>query len=96
MDIDELIDSVETEEDFLNFLLVLAEDREDEVEKEKANPSSPYGPGANGWENGSIESFLGAALAWGQSSKNGLEFYEKPPNPWKRAAQIIHAGKFYE
>jgi len=54
------------------------------------------GAGVNGWENGSIEAFLGAASAWAEGSIHGLEFYSKPENPWTRAAQIIHAGKFYE
>jgi len=44
---------------------------------------------ANGWENGTIEAFLDAAAAWATASKNGLEFYRKPDNPWKRCADII-------
>lgn len=52
--------------------------------------------GCERMENGDIESFLGAAAAWGEGSINGLELYTKPDNPWTRAAEIIHAGKFYE
>jgi len=95
-DLHSLAEEVETEEDFLSFIQALSEDKHDEENLEKKNPSSPWGPDANGWENGSIVAFLDAASAWGQSSINGLEFYEKPINPWKRAAQILHAGKFYE
>ncbi len=95
-DLYQLADNVETEQDFLNFVEALMEDRNDEEKKEKVNPSSPYSPGVNGWENGDIVSYLDAALAWGQASVSGLEFYEKPTNPWKRAAHILHAGKFYE
>jgi len=95
-DLYQLADNVETEQDFLNFVEALIQDRGDEEQKEKENPSSPYGPGANGWENGNIVSFLDAAIAWGEATINGLEFYEKPENPWKRAAHILHAGKFYE
>lgn len=95
-DLYQLADSVESEQDFLNFVQELMKDRNEEEQKEKMNPSSPYGPGANGWRNESIVSFLDAAFAWGQASINGLEFYEKPTNPWKRAAHILHAGKFYE
>ena len=95
-DLYELADSVETEQDFLSFVEALMKDKSDEENKEKIKPSSPYGPGANGWENGDIVSFLDAAIAWGESSKNGLQFYEKPTNQWKRAAHILHAGKFYE
>lgn len=92
----QLADNVETEQDFLNFVEALMQDREEEKRKEKIKPSSQWDSGANGWENGNIVSFLDAALAWGQASINGLEFYEKPTNPWKRAAHILHAGKFYE
>ena len=93
-DLQSKLGAVCDEETFIAFLTALAADREDEVAKEKATPS--YGPGANGWENGSIEAFLDAAAAWARASKNGLEFYRKPDNPWKRCADIIHMGKVYE
>ena len=96
MELHDLADSVETEEDFLNFLAALMQDREDEEAKEAQNPSSAYGAGANGWENGSISAFLDASVAWGRASMDGLTSYQKPVNPWKRAAHILHAGKFYE
>ncbi len=96
IDLYELADSVETEQDFLNFVQALMEDKDDEEKKEKVKTNSPWAAGANGWENGSIVAFLDAALAWGQASINGLEFYNKPENTWKRAAHILHAGKFYE
>ena len=91
-----LADAVETEADFLDFLAALRDDRIDEVEQEKKNPSSPWGPGANGWENGSIEAFIDAAHAWGSASVDGSDLNERPDNPWQRAARIIHAGKFYD
>jgi len=90
------LEAVCDEATLVEFIVALAGDREEEVAKENARPSFPYGPGANGWENGSIEAFLGAAAAWATSSKNGLPFYEKPQNPWKRIADILHAGKIYE
>ena len=96
MDLYKLADSVENEEDFIAFVVALMNDRADEELKESASPSSPFGSEANGWENGSIIAFLDAAAAWGEASKNGLRYYKKPENPWKRAAHILHAGKFYE
>src|SRR5712671_5774898 len=84
------LDAVCDEESFIAFVATLARDRADEVAKEKVHPSSPFGPGANGWENGTIEAFLDAAAAWAAASKNGLQFYQKPPNPWKRCADILH------
>lgn len=91
-----ILDSVIDERSFLRFVQALAEDWEDEQQKELASPSSPYGPGANGWENGTIGAYLDATVRWGDASINGLRFYEKPSNPWKRAAEILYMGKLYE
>jgi hypothetical protein len=89
-------DAVTDESTFIDFLGALAADREDEISKEAVLPSSPYGSGANGWENGTNEAFLGAASAWATGSANGLPLYEVPNNPWKRCAQILLMGKLYE
>jgi hypothetical protein len=95
-DLQSKLDAVCDEATFIAFVAALAADRKDEIAKEKASPSSPYEPGTNGWENGSIEAFLEAAVAWAKASQNGLEFYRKPDNPWKRCADIIYMGKVYE
>src|SRR5687767_5076920 len=98
----ELRNTVVDEESFVRFLKALSEDRADEVEKEKQKAFSPYTEGANGWQHSSIENFLDAAAAWAEDSNrestilNGLPGYTKPTNPWKRCADIIYAGKFYE
>jgi len=42
------LDAVCDEASFVEFVIALAADREDEVAKEKANPSSPYGPQMGG------------------------------------------------
>jgi hypothetical protein len=91
-----LEDEVCDEASFLTFVAALADDWEDEREKEKSQPSSPYGPGANGWENGTIGAFLERASAWAQASIHGTQSYSPPQNVWRRCAQILHAGKFYE
>ena len=96
IDLHSLASSVTDEIGFIRFLEALAADRADECAKEAANPSSPYGPGANGWENGTIEGFLEAASAWAEESINGLPHYEKPANPWTRCAAILLMGKHYE
>jgi hypothetical protein len=94
----ELLESVCDEESFLRFLLALAADREDSVAKEEANPSSPFGPDANGWENTTIERFLFAAVDWARASTGGLPLanYEPSSNPWRRCAEILAAGMSYE
>jgi len=88
--------AVSDEESFLGFIEALRDDRSEEAAIEATHPSNPYGPGALGWENGSIEAFLDAASAWGRATAHATDTYAVPENPWRRAAQIICAGKFYE
>jgi hypothetical protein len=95
-DLHALADHVADEVTFLRFVAALAADWEAEREIEKFNPPEPYAKGALGWENGTIGNFLDAAAAWGEASIDGLHLYQKPSNPWRRAAHILLAGKFYE
>ncbi len=89
------LESVCDEDSFVAFVAVLAADRADETKIEKEKPASPYGPGANGWENVSIEDFLESAAAWADDWKQSPQ-YRPPSNPWKRCAEILYAGKYYE
>ena len=74
----------------------LRADEEDEGIKERVNPSSPYGPGVNGWENQTTEAFLDAAIRWAESTSFG-ETQELPPtNPWAEFAAFLYCGKIYE
>jgi hypothetical protein len=90
-DLDKQLENVSDAESFLKFVKALAVDREDEVAKEKSKPVSPFGPGANGWEQGTIESYLDAAVAWAEDSQ-GLP---KEPS-WKAFADFLYSGKYYE
>ena len=92
----EAVEAVVDEQSFIEFIRVLAADRVDEVEKGRDTPSSPYGRGANGWDNGTIEAFLAAASRWADQSINGMPLLVKSRNPWRRRADILFAGKFYE
>ncbi|GBF75526.1 hypothetical protein PA598K_03943 [Paenibacillus sp. 598K] len=76
----ELVNKVADETTFLNFLDAL---RKDKLANEE-------------WANETIELFLDAAVEWGTASTNGLPYYEKPDNPWRRCAQILYMGKVYE
>ena len=96
IDLYALADSVSDEKTFLQFLAALAADWEEEQALEKLNPSSPYSSGALGWENETLGEALDAAVSWGNATIEGLPHHEKPQNPWRRAAHIIHASKFYE
>jgi hypothetical protein len=88
-----LVEQVVDEASFLRFLAALRDDWADERARERAHPSPPYGSGANGWENGTIGDFLDAAVHWAQADK---AHWAEQENSWRRAADILLAGKFYE
>lgn len=96
MHLHEALESVSDAKSFLAFARQLAEDRSDEVRKETDSSSFPYGRGANGWENGTIEAFLEAAVCWGEDTDVGLSQGLQPDNPWKRFATFLYCGKIYE
>src|SRR5262245_8686395 len=84
-DLFKFLESVHDEESFLVFLSALALDKADENAREQGNPSPPFCPGANGWENGRIDTFLNAAVAWARASMHGTSFgYQPPASPWRR------------
>ena len=56
---------------------------------EKVSPSPPYGPGANGWENGTIGTFLERDASRSESTAAGTQYYSLPENPWKRCAHTL-------
>ena len=91
LDLDALLEEVNDEQSFLAFIDALRADWELERELEKEIPSPPFSAGATGWENGSIGQFLEAAVAYANDSPD-----DGTTNPWRRAAHIIYAGKFYE
>lgn len=96
MQLKEALDSVSDSASFLVFARLLREDRVNEVQKEVTSPLHSYGPGANGWENGTIEDFLEAAVAWAEATDVGLSQGLTPDNPWKRFAVFLFCGKIYE
>lgn len=96
MDLLNLLEQVRDRESFFVFVRALAEDWEDEVQKEKLSPSSPYGRGANGWENGSIGAYLEAALRWAETTRMG-QAQGLPEGPsWEAFAVFLYCGKIYE
>jgi hypothetical protein len=95
-DLDHLLESVAGEASFLAFAKALLADRIDEVAKEHDKPSSPYGPGANGWESGTIEQFLQGAVSWAEATSIGITQGLDSSNPWKRFALFLYCGKIYE
>ena len=96
MNLKEKIEKVRDRESFLVFVRLLAADRADEAKKEESAPSSPLGPGVNGWENSTIEDFLESASAWAETSNFGETQGLNADNPWKQFAAFLYAGKIYE
>ncbi|MBC3384283.1 hypothetical protein HU715_012105 [Pseudomonas sp. SWRI12] len=94
--LDELLKTVDDEQSFIGFIEALGMDFADERLLEESSPSSPYGPGALGWENGSIDTFLDAAAAWATASSRSSPLSASRSNVWQRCAAILLAGKFYE
>ena len=74
----------------------LIHDRLNDEERERMQPTSSWGPGASGWQNGSIVAYLDAASRWAEDSDLG-ENQGLPPGPtWKQFAAFLYAGKIYE
>ena len=96
INLDELLKTVDDEQSFIGFIETLGMDFAEERLLEETSPSSPYGPGALGWENGSIDTFLDAAAAWATASSRSSPASASSSNVWQRCAAILLAGKFYE
>jgi hypothetical protein len=97
MDLEDLLATVNSRETFLAFVRALAADKREETTKERAHPSNLWGPGANGWEHDRIESYLEAALAWGESTNAETNTRSLPEEPsWKAFAEFLYCGKIYE
>ncbi len=91
MTLHDWLEQVDSKETFLHFIRALKEDKIDEERKEMVSPSSPYAPGANGWENDNIVDFLDAMERFGEDS-NAVS----SAPVWKNFALLLYAGKYYE
>jgi hypothetical protein len=81
MELYELLEAVRDETTFVAFAKALLRDlRENEAE----------------WENGTIENFLEAGIAWAESTQVGASQGLAAASPWKRAASFLYCGKIYE
>jgi hypothetical protein len=97
MNLEDILDTVNSRETFLAFVRALAADKRDETNKERETPSNPWGPGANGWEHDSVEDYLEAALTWGESTSAEYNTRSLPEEPsWKAFAEFLYCGKIYE
>ncbi|CDX24867.1 conserved hypothetical protein [Mesorhizobium sp. ORS 3324] len=90
-----VLNDVRDLQSFLRFLDALRTDREEADRRQVLDPAGPYG-GWNGWENYSIATFLDSAVGWAEDNRRGDPGFLANENPWKAAARIIYAGKYYE
>ncbi|WP_095202320.1 DUF7660 family protein [Mesorhizobium carmichaelinearum] len=89
------LDSVQDLPSFVRFIDALRKDREDADRKEALQPSGPD-ISWNGWENNSIATFLVSAVACVEDNGRHNPAFLADENPWKAAARILYAGKYYE
>ena len=91
-----LLEAVVDEPSFVAFLEALSDDFAMSCEIEAEEPSAPYGPLALGWENGSVDAVLERAAAWATDTRDNPSLNPLGQTPWRRCAEIIFAGKYYE
>jgi hypothetical protein len=97
MELDDLLEEVTDRTSFLTFVRALIADREGEMDKDARPSRTTWEAGANGWEHGTIEGYLDAALAWSEESANARYPHGLPEEPsWRAFAEFLYAGKYYE
>lgn len=91
-DLKNLLDRVVDEDSFLVFARALQADwRRTQHPGLRVNPD---GPGS--WETSTIGDFLESAVAWAEDSKAAPMVPPPSSNPWRRCADMLWAGAFYE
>ncbi|RUV75313.1 MAG: hypothetical protein EOR30_21640 [Mesorhizobium sp.] len=90
-----LLEKVQDLPSFVRFIDALSKDRKDADRKEATTPAG-LDTGWNGWKNGSLSTFLESAVAWFEDNGRGDPAFLARDNPWKAAARVIYAGKYYE
>ena len=99
MELNDLLERVNSKETFLRFAQALADDFRDEQEKEAIHPTPYLGvvQGANGWYNHSVDGFLRAMCAWARATSSITDEPMVPEQPsWRSFAEILYEGKHYE
>jgi hypothetical protein len=96
MDTSALLAAVSDQSSFLAFARALKADRERAAQIEKESSAGTGQREVEAWQNATIESFLGAAIAWAEDSRFGASQGLKHDNPWKKFAVFLQCGKMYE
>jgi hypothetical protein len=97
MNFHEMAEKVDSKESFIRFVQALAEDAGASDAEPKHTADGRLNLSPRGWENGSIEAFLGAMAAWAAANSGitGQPMVAEMAS-WRAFAEILHAGKFYE
>lgn len=94
MELHELLEDVNDRDTFVRFVKALIQNRREADELTRQNPEKFQWSGVLDWENGSIDTYLDAALA---CFEDGKRHDEKPEEiTWKRFAEFLYGGKIYE
>ena len=99
MNLNDLLEQVNSKQTFLRFARALADDFADEQEKEAANPTPWLGvvQGPNGWYNFTVNAFLEQMCTWAQQTSATTDKPMVPEQPsWKSFAEMLIMGKEYE
>ena len=96
MKLHELVDAVTDENSFLAFVKALRKDRELAAAAEKVSELEMFAPAQRGWENSTIESFLGAACSWAEDTRFGATQDLESASSWRKFAVFLYCGKIYE
>ncbi len=90
-----VLDNVRDLPSFVRFIDARRKDREDADRKEALRSAGSH-IRWNGWENNSIATFLESAVACVEDNARHNSAFLADENPWKAAARILYAGKYYE
>jgi hypothetical protein len=97
MNLFEMAEKVDSKESFLQFVATLAEDAANAKEAPERTADGKINLSPDGWENFSIEAFLGAIQRWGASNSSISDMpMVSEQASWQAFALLLHAGKFYE
>ena len=97
MDLYEMADRVTDRVTFLKFVDALAMDAQAADKEPMKTSDNKINLSPDGWENGTIATFLSAMAAWtaDNSRTNGPARLPEEPS-WRSFAKILLAGKMYE
>lgn len=89
------LDEVTDRATFLEFVRLLAIDRDGVSDKEDPICEHTNSSVTSSEENRTVESFLEAAVAWAEDSQGGIHEISESAS-WKSFAKFLYAGKYYE